>query len=671
MIELTRHRCIPLCLFFCCSLTAIPLPAQTPSSFQDFIKQDAQNFQNWKHGTPPSSHPVTDRHSLREAQSRTVTYSGTADADGRSATLKLTFKDSQVDGHLVAKGVTSPNMRLPTTDIKFGPLGLTGPWEDANTTIVGPWTGGDYIDGKLVPNYPTNGTVRIWLQTDNNTKAVRLHRIANSTYGYTFKSLGAVYTAIGNNPNNPDTVESTGYHDPVGSWIGHWQQPDENIAIHIVYKMAFTKDGAASVKVSNAMTGQGFTLDGTWRRKGDGIEIQWSSSSLTAANISDNDPVQAGFAGPNKLNIKTEDGVIPFTREATTTSDVEGQPPLDISKISRITLSYTNTIMTIGTNQPAPRVFAVMRGSGKLVPIPASKVSWTGFKEIKVEDDKLIATKKVKDGDSGKIQAEVDIGGRPRYASCHVTIKRDYRTGTMQGQVWLGYFDIPRGPDRALGGDIELIGLCGSRYTTFGPDGSYRFENLEPGGYRTRVTRIDLPGSPPMPDGYVSSPTAVKDSLKRFSIPSGPKWHAQVAQWWQMVKKKTHDHCVYGKVLYKGKPVERATVKLINDDGSSIKEVESNEHGEYEIDTTGMLNGRHKLMVLKMVDTHNTPPWAVDDDLLDIASHSGNQESQSVVLPILAIGEEIDIYCDTRKQLLGNPNGPPTENNTPDNPQAP
>lgn len=654
------------------ALTLLNVNAQVPSDFSDFANRDAAAFRAWQRAQQAQGQADHSEPRGRDAVMQVI-YAGTAEADGRQASLTLTFNADQVEGRLLAKGVSGPGIRLPTTEITFGPFAMKGPWESTGTSIVGAWTGGDYMDGQPIPDYPTNGTLTISIEARADGDLVRLHRIATSTYGYTFPAKGcSVYSPPANSAdtNSAGTVESTGYHNPVGRWVSHRQASDTGTDNRLVFRLQLTADGAAAVSITDVATGRQSSLQGTWRRQGNGIQIQWSPSSLADAGITDDDPVQAGFSGPNRLLVQTDDSPIVFTREGIAAGNGEDADTLDISKVVGIALSYTNTVMEAGTNQPAPRVFAVMRGSGDLVPIADDKVSWTGFSGVNVEKGQVVS-RGAKPGTSGSIQAEVDIGGRPRYASCRVSIVQTCRTGTADGIVWLGYFGIPLGPPRALGGEIEITGPAGTLRTTFGPDGKYRFENLEQGSYQARVVRVQLPT---MQAGYESSPTAILESLKWFSIPtqaSNGKWDVNVTQWWQIVEKPPRDHCVHGKVLYNGQPVAKAAVTLINNDGSSIREVESDKHGQYVIHTQGMSAGMHSLMALKMVDPYNTPPWATDDDLLDIASHSGSQQSLSVVLPVAAAGEEVDIPCDTRKQLLGTPGGPPTPSNTPETPQVP
>jgi hypothetical protein len=71
-------------------------------------------------------------------------YSGTATADGRSATLEFTVSGSAVTGGaLHADAVCSTSIHLNRTDVAFTGT-LSGVWESATGGISATWIGGDY-----------------------------------------------------------------------------------------------------------------------------------------------------------------------------------------------------------------------------------------------------------------------------------------------------------------------------------------------------------------------------------------------------------------------------------------------------------------------------------------------------------------------------------------------
>lgn len=112
-------------------------------------------------------------------------YSGTATADGRSATLDLTVKGTAVTGTLHAEPVCQPNVHLTRTDLTFTGT-LAGVWEGEGSLIQGDWTGGDYdCDGKLVSGYPTSGSISI---SQFNGK-LSLKRVTGG-WEYSFTTIG-------------------------------------------------------------------------------------------------------------------------------------------------------------------------------------------------------------------------------------------------------------------------------------------------------------------------------------------------------------------------------------------------------------------------------------------------------------------------------------------------
>lgn len=122
------------------------------------------------------------------AQAQDFHYSGTATADGRSASLDLTLKGTTVKGTLHADPVCQPSIHLTRTDFTFTAT-LSGKWEADGSSINGSWSGGDYdCDGKIMAGYPTAGTVSIVL----SGAKVSLKRISNG-WEYLFGPSGTVY----------------------------------------------------------------------------------------------------------------------------------------------------------------------------------------------------------------------------------------------------------------------------------------------------------------------------------------------------------------------------------------------------------------------------------------------------------------------------------------------
>jgi hypothetical protein len=120
-------------------------------------------------------------------------YSGTATADGRSATLEFTLSGNSVtNGKLHAASVCSTTVHLNRTDLTFSGT-LAGTWESATGTITASWSGGDFAcDGtQLTPvdGYPTSGSLTISL----SGTSVILQRTISGALPYEFAATGRVY----------------------------------------------------------------------------------------------------------------------------------------------------------------------------------------------------------------------------------------------------------------------------------------------------------------------------------------------------------------------------------------------------------------------------------------------------------------------------------------------
>jgi hypothetical protein len=264
------------------------------------------------------SRPV-DLYSPKQTATKTVTYSGRAEADGRSATLVLHFDGNNVSGSLRAKGVHEPGVRLPSTDVSFLKVTLNGPWESENTSIFADWTGGDYMDGVLIPDYPTKGSLSIQLAERNGEKVVYLHRVSTSQYGYVFPLKGVVYTPpdtkTTKNPDDKPTPDAgNGYWDPVGGWFGVLSGKTFDNTFAISLNAQLKKTGAVTV-TSTGGNNKTESLTGKWNRQGNGITIKWSEASMKENDL-DESSIYAFFDGENCLIVKDEESVVKLYRDS-------------------------------------------------------------------------------------------------------------------------------------------------------------------------------------------------------------------------------------------------------------------------------------------------------------------------------------------------------------------
>jgi len=613
---------------------------------------------------------------------KTVRYMGRAEADGRSAELELRFKDSSVSGRLYAKGNSAGGVYLTTTDISFSQVPLSGPWEDPGTSIVAPWTGGDYMNGSLMPDYPTNGTLTVKLAERADGNVVYLHRVASSRYGYVFQKKGLVYSPEGTYTNAAPTnsIVSAGYWDPAGRWSGKWQPLGYGPEKRVVYQADFTEDGAVRMTISGVATAEKINLKGQWRRQGEKIAIDWMEPSLEDAGVTDTSTVFASFGGPDTLLFATEAAPITLSRETTTVTGGNTGISIEPSQVVGIELSRTTLTVFSGTNYAVPEISVVLRGTGKRVPLPNGlKPSWTGFKDVSVDADgkRIIVAKQAKTGESGFVRVEVKVGERFHRAKCHVSvISTESKLGSISGTVKISFYPhTPPACGFGLRSSVVMLdGPGGAQWFYVNSTGKYRFWNLLPGRYTLRIERVKLPLN--LPGEFVSAPPTSQNMVE-LRIPNSAigiagTWDINEPLYWVVTKTPPPtDYCVYGNVTHRGKGIPFADVTLVNHDGSSSRTKRADKHGVYTLNTQGMLQGQHFLMVEKYVDTNNVPPWATDGDLLDIASHSGAKKPLSVVLPILALGEQVHIPCLTRKELLETPGAPTTPPNTVANPIAP
>lgn len=176
-------------------------------------------------------------------------YTGSAEADGRKAELSFTITGTNVKGSLTAQSVCEGDIRLPRTAITFTGTVGGGLWENPGTTIVGPWTGGDFAcDGNLMPapDYPVAGTVTISIQNIGGKNIVHLQRITPSQYGYIFGATGRVY-----NPANDN-----------GAWVGKWNTDWGTMTLNQTGNDVTGNYEYDSGKISGTVSGN--ILKGTW-----------------------------------------------------------------------------------------------------------------------------------------------------------------------------------------------------------------------------------------------------------------------------------------------------------------------------------------------------------------------------------------------------------------------
>lgn len=131
------------------------------------------------------------------AATRFVYPDGTAEADGRSASMELEIDGKTVKGKMIAREVCKTGIRLPKTVLEFEGNLNGDSWENRESEITGRWRGGDYgCDGRIMANHSKEGGIRIRMTEPNEAHKngkVYLTRISSSTYGYLFEPTGKKY----------------------------------------------------------------------------------------------------------------------------------------------------------------------------------------------------------------------------------------------------------------------------------------------------------------------------------------------------------------------------------------------------------------------------------------------------------------------------------------------
>ena len=654
------------------ALVAFATLCQQPAageSFRDFQQRDAAAFRTWQQegSSGQQSKAASNRspHASKGETAQQVVYAGRADADGRKATLTLDFKGEAVTGRLLAKGVTAPNARLPTTDIRFGPIQMTGPWESERGLIAGDWTGGDYIDGQLLPGYPTNGVVTISIRDGADGRKVRLKRISTSIHSYIFDPKGSVIyqPATDSPPLTTNTAPVVaGYWSPVGYWLGslEWSIPVDG-SYATSYRLTFSKGGTVAGSIVDNATGEENRVSGTWKRKAAGIEFELPPEPATPFV----------FDGPNKLSAKISEGFIVLYRNTGAptgggTGGTQTVQDVDPARIAAIAFSPAAMEAVPGTNYPLPRVVATMKDTAEVIELTGASVKWMSHTMITPKEGRFEVSKNARPGMKVKLRGRITVKGRIYPAACEVAIVKVRQTGVFKGRVGLWYdprltpgTDYEREPRRST---VTLSGPGGPYLRTLRQGEKFCFEHLPAGSYVARITSIELPT---LVEGYVSNPSPVGAAVPvvAFYLPdtsggNANPWVVKKTVFWPICLEKDYSHCVYGIVSEKGRPIWNATITLSLSDGSSQRESKTNGDGIYRIDTDKMDGGLYYLEAMKWVDS-GPPYWANDGDLMDIAS-SRDETPLTVNLPVPSTGVKIDIPCLTRKECLGSPSDPPS-----------
>jgi hypothetical protein len=586
---------------------------------------------------------------------KSVTYSGHAEADGRPATLELNFVGNKVSGRLQAKGVSGDNVRLPTTNISFAPVPLNGAWESDDTTIFAHWKGGDYIDGTLVPDYPTRGNLSINLAERGGEKVVYLHRISSSGYGYVFPSRGIVYTP-------PEVAHDTtptagnGYWDPVGSWSGE--------AYYCSIKAEVKKTGDITVVVACEKEVPEYRK-GWWKRQGNGIKVIWTKATIEKNKL-DESSIYAYFDGANCLIIDEGDGDYnkiyrnPKPKKEKPHSKPEKvRPQIDPKKIEKIVLIPGKFKAEPEKSRALPGIYGVDSETGEQVLLQDLEVVWGVGTEISVAGNQLTVHKGVKNGTTIQITADVSIGFRDYKAKAEIEVAEDLVTGFVHGSVSYYYskaaLNHPRKwPMRPLSAVITLTGPGGAeRRQNIGPNGKFRFDNLEKGLHY--VVKLNDVNTDNLPSGWQS---AFKQpwSSGNFHMPGhdylkGEVWEANMGLQWKVINPDIYyEGCVHGFVTYKGKPVRNAKVMLVGHLGRQKRIVVTGYEGEYKINADGLDGGRYTVSALKMMGADKS--WATKKDLIGPVE-AGREVPAYLGIPLSdPRGVQIDIPCLSRGEIF-------------------
>lgn len=643
--------------------------------FGDFIRKDQSDFQKWRQPRSGADDKEPPQVFFRQEQlsSVNVVYSGHAEADGRTASLTLTFVGNTVSGRMQAKGVSEDGIRLPSTDIAFSNAPLTGIWEDDKTTILASWTGGDYaVNGELMPYYPTSGALSIKRTYRGDNLVIYLSRLHNNgVWGYTFTPHNRVVY----NPNQPtdapepsdESLESSdmddvlaGYWDPVGIWKGSWSPfQDES---QTAYTLILEKGYDAEMAIDD-MEGTSGKLRGRWEPLSNSLRIEWIK-----VEGDEEQQVIVRFDGPDGLLVPTDEGhPIRLKRQAVASDDEDEDddakaptvPPVDLETVSEITLSPSTLKVTPGTAVPLPRVIGKIKQTGEIIELRDLDVKWAAGMYLTPANGELEVSTNARIGQQGRISATASVGTRLLTAICEVSIVESFPTGVYEGRVSIKYRDpedpkntFPELPKRPLQATVVVNGPGSSHVKTVHGSERYRFEHLEKGNYNVSLRNVKLP--PGIPDDFVYDVETENQGdgfYFPYSLKTNNPWRRVGNAIYKLIRRPDVAYCVYGKVRYKGKPVPEAEVTLTGHDGRSIGRDKTSSEGFYRIRTEALERGSYYLQVIKMVGKNQR--WATDDDLMDIASSAEGAKPVAVSVPVSRIGLEINIPCLTRREIFG------------------
>jgi len=652
---LAKSFSVLLCLIAIVAVLPMASQVYADGEFQDFLRKDRQAFETWRDGKPKATEvSETKRNQVNYSRAsdqpnvKKVEYHGRSTYDGCKASLKLTFENDMVSGRMEKIGVEEDNIRLTTTKFSFDPVIVTGKWESKGTSISAQWTGGDYLGGKLLPDYPTSGNLYIRLSTYEGKSMIRLDRLGSTKTGaYVFSPLGEVYS-----PSS-----STNYYDPVGKWSGFVDLEILDVPIHDKIELGFYKNGKLTVWDYDG-TAFDEKRDGKWERVKNTIRIQLPQDE-------DDEGEQEDYIGVIKFlrrdcimicDIDDEvDPVVLYRDDEDGNAGNTQNPPgfdYDISEVSKIALSRETMSVVPGTNYPLPQVYGIMRKTQKRVLLPADRIKWSGSLWLTIKDGRITVSENAKIGSKARISVTAETGGVvPLLAFCEVKIVEKQGTCYMKGSVYLEYSGSlalnlkPRHPSRA---EVLLTGPDGPQRAIVSGDCQFRFENLVDGTHYIEIVDIDIPSK--LPDGYVEASSQpwykTWQTLPDESYGGGHR-HCRIS--WTFKKEEDLDRRLYGTVTYKGKPINGIKISVMSKNGQTRKSFKTDSKGYYSIDTRKMPSGKYWISALKMDD----PRWAKDGDLMDPGVRPEVNPPLTAILPALTSGEKVDIKVLTRKEIFG------------------
>ena len=597
----------------------------------------------------------------KRAVRKSVTYSGRAEADGRSATLELHFDGNNVSGRLQAKGVSEKYIRLPSTDATFAPIPLNGTWEADDTTIFASWKGGDFIDGVLIPDYPTRGNLSIKLAERDGKKVVYLHRIDSSSTGYVFPLKGVVYTPP-DADNSDDPAAGNGYWDPVGSWSG--------VEFDCPFKTVLEKSGAVTVTIT-CENDEPEYRKGKWNRQGNGIKVKWSRATMKEHEL-EKSTFHAFFDGANCLILDggDDDGARLFRDSSRKKRKPSSSETIDPKKIKSIVLIPGRLRAEPEKPRALPEIYGVHSETGEQLLLKDPDVVWLIGTKASTDGTRLTVRKGVKNGTTFSIQADVLLGYRSYQAKAEIEVVEKLVTGYILGKVKYYYTrtkrpypeEWPRHPQSAI---VSLAGPGGERRQNVGPDGVYHFKDLERGRYKSHLHNVK---TGKLPVGW--QPSSNQPDIWRFyDIPridyqGSENWEVKRRILdWNLKQQLSGGGCVYGLVTYKGKPVDDADVTLVGHMGRQLKKAVTNNYGEYQIKPDELDGGEYTISALKMMGGKDqgyadlnmggkSRRWASSDDLIGPVE-AGREVPKYIGIPLGdPRGVRIDIPCSSRGELF-------------------